>query len=124
MAWWFEVLGQTKEALHGYQEVTESNEFARAKLKLAYLHKKDKEWNHAVALFEEVIQLNQTELNMEAGIELAKIYEHHLKKYGKALDYTNLSYVCWKQALFKQKKQTQADFLKRIHRLEKKIAAL
>lgn len=124
VARWFEALGQTNAARQGYENVTESTEFFQAKMKLAYMYKKEKEWIKAASLFEEIIQSNETALYIDACVELAKIYEHHQKDYEKALQFAKMAYEKWQNILFKKNSHTKADFMKRIHRLEKKCTSL
>jgi uncharacterized protein len=116
---WYSYLGEVEVAekvFIGLSEGTEE-EAIKAKHALAYQSKKKKDWLCSISLWEEVVREGDPRMQIEACIELAKIYEHRLRKYMKAIEYT-------KKALeiqIRQKKDKQEDIEKRLTRLYRKL---
>ena len=75
--------------------------------------------NRAISLWEEVLQEGESMMQIEACIELAKIYEHKLRKYMKAIQYTEKAI----EIQIKEKKDKQlVDLEKRFTRLTQKTS--
>ncbi|WP_257352152.1 ribonuclease H-like domain-containing protein [Pseudalkalibacillus decolorationis] len=120
VARWFEVVGDLQEAKRRYKMLVESTKQIDASKALALLHKKEKEYDCAVALWESVLQ--QTE-DVDVYIELSKVYEHRYKDLTKALHFAEEGYEHWKAKgrILRDKEKTDgAMFIKRIERLEQK----
>jgi uncharacterized protein len=83
---WFEYLGERNTAEVVYSQLTKGSdeESFKAKLALAYVLKKQHEWNKAITLFMDVAEGVDSPLQIEALIEAAKIYEHKLKNLTEA----------------------------------------
>ncbi|HZG59792.1 MAG TPA: ribonuclease H-like domain-containing protein [Anoxybacillus sp.] len=126
MARWFDALGEISAAQETYERVAESNgqEAAKAKWNLSLIHKKEKRYEEAVAMWQELLQDKSDLLKIKAATELAKVYEHHFKKAEEAYTYALHAYEIWKSLVrtFKQKDETrEQELLKRLHRLERKL---
>lgn len=92
-----------------------------AKLQLADLYKKQQEYEQALRLWRELEETPAAQSG-EIYVEMAKVYEHRHKDYGKALDYARRA----KQAERKRKRWTgvpehEMEAVKRIKRLERKL---
>jgi uncharacterized protein len=126
MARWFDSLGETNAAKKTYEQVAERNgqEAAKAKWNLALLLKKEKRYEEAKKIYEELLQDKSDLLKIKAATELAKLYEHHFKQVREAYKYALQSYHLWKSftRIYKQKNDAQEyELLKRLHRLERKL---
>lgn len=126
MARWLEKLGEKEAARQTYNSVASrhAGEAGKAKLALAALHKKEKNWDGALLLWEEVFREGANSHRIAAGLELAKYFEHRAKDSATALEYSIAAYDLWKQQqrIFKTGKQDElAEFQKRIQRLERKM---
>lgn len=125
LARWFEAIGADAHAMERYHLVADSNHYVsgKAKLALGLLYKKQNQWRDALQLWETTIQ--ETTHHPEAiYIEAAKIYEHQLKDYEKAMAYTLKGIELAKkksQLLRKKPNQELAAYRKRLERLEKKM---
>ncbi|SDL93370.1 ribonuclease H-like domain-containing protein [Bacillus sp. OK048] len=86
---WYDSLGQKEEAAKVLIKLAEGSDMTslQAKLALAYQSKKIQNWEGSLPLFLEVADAGRDHLSQEACIEVAKIYEHKLKDYQKALNY-------------------------------------
>ncbi|MGD8189582.1 ribonuclease H-like domain-containing protein [Brevibacillus ginsengisoli] len=125
LARWFEAVGAEAIAMDKYHRVARTDHFLRGKAKLALglLYKKQNQWREALRLWEEAIEENH-QLPDVIYIEAAKIYEHQLKDYEKALAYTlkGMELVKKKGQLLRKKANNElAEYRKRLERLEKKI---
>jgi len=119
---WYSYLGETEVAGRVFSELSEGagEEAIKAKHALAFQSKKKKDWPTAVSLWEEVTQEGTPLVQIEACVELAKIFEHRLKKYREAINFTE-------KALNMQKKQKgykQDELVKRLSRLNRKLAVI
>lgn len=78
---WFSTLGENREAEKVLSRLVDENDeaSAKARLTLAFQHKKEKQWEKAHRLFLSLAECIQSEIALEACIELAKIYEHRLR---------------------------------------------
>lgn len=87
---WFAYLGETSAATQILEKVADGKEMDahKAKLALSYERKKQKVWDQAVVLWEELADTTNKKIAYEACIELAKYYEHKTKEIEKALEYT------------------------------------
>ncbi|TYR79973.1 hypothetical protein FZC66_12585 [Priestia megaterium] len=126
VARWYEQLGEKDEALTLYQDVAEKEEeeYERANLAIAFQYKRQKQWVQAEALFLKLLENSQQNIQIEASIELAKLYEHRIKEVEKALVYAEKAYVLWneRESISYQHHQQKMEFEKRINRLKHKIA--
>jgi uncharacterized protein len=115
---WYSYLGETEVAEKLFTKVSTGmeEEALKAKHALAFQSKKNKNWQYAVALWEEVAQNGEFKIQVEACIELAKIYEHKLKQYKEAIYYTEKAL----EIQLKQKKEKLEDLSKRLTRLNSK----
>ncbi|MFY0544449.1 ribonuclease H-like domain-containing protein [Brevibacillus sp. H7] len=125
IARWYEALGEDEMAYRGYLRIAESRHVlsAKAKIALGLLHKKRKQWEQALAIWEALIR-ESAYIPEEIYIEAAKIYEHQLKDYEKALHYTRRAFEEWKKKrtiLRRTSKAEMSAYQKRLERLEKRI---
>lgn len=118
---WHEQLGNLAQAVHFYKKAAKGETDVEAKHAMALIYKKWGERDEALAIWERL--RHQTTLFTDIHIELAKIYEHHMKDYEKARRYTLHAYDHWRerQRIVRKRQEKQA-FLKRIERLEKKMS--
>lgn len=86
---WFASLGEKNEAVKVLTNLAAGNDVTsyKAKLVLAFQHKKDRDWEGARKLFFDVIDSDDKPMMLDACLELAKIHEHRLKDYKLAIDY-------------------------------------
>jgi uncharacterized protein len=130
VAKWFDYLGETNAASESYKEIvhTDQLESLKAKMALAKIYKKQRNWNEAITLWKDVLQSGSMYAVVDASIELAKAYEHYLKDYNGALYYAEHAYSKWKSQnkMTKISFQTEMEeeFIKRITRLKKKLKQL
>lgn len=75
---WFSHIGESSLAQQAFEAITdgEDNEAYYAKHALAFEYKKQKLWSKAAQLWEDILGKGLNEIEIEACIELAKIYEH------------------------------------------------
>ena len=78
--------GYTQEAAHCYQMLDETRLGAGARDKLSALYKREKDWDEAVGVYEQMIR--RGEGGTKPYIELAKYYEHQATDARRALTYT------------------------------------
>lgn len=122
VARWYEKVNEPMVATSIYAEVAKSNSSSRddALLALGLLLKKEKKLEDAIDCFEE-IALNINPTSVKACVELAKIYEHQLKDFEKALKYCQIAYDNQKRIARLLREKKQLDDLKvRMDRLLKK----
>ena len=88
IARWYEALGQDDNAIAGYQAVARSGHAlsTEAKLALGFVLKRRKQWKRALAAWEECTR-ELSHIPEELYVELAKLCEHGLRDYEKALHY-------------------------------------
>ncbi|GAX89434.1 ribonuclease H-like domain-containing protein [Effusibacillus lacus] len=125
IARWYEMLGEDELALQRYRTIADSQHPLRgnAKIALGHQYKRLKDWDKALEAWEEFIN-ESDRIPEEISIEVAKIYEHQVKDYEKALHYTLQAYETWKlkRSLLRTSSQTElATYRKRIERLHAKI---
>ncbi len=124
IARWYEALGDGETALQAYLTVAHSDHpwNVRAKLAVGHLYKKQKDWQSALHIWESCME-SPGHVPEEVYIEAAKLYEHQLKDWEKALHYTRRAYEQWKKrgSLLRNRSKAEAQaFQKRIERLEAK----
>ncbi|MFS0918893.1 ribonuclease H-like domain-containing protein [Brevibacillus sp. 179-C 1.1 NHS] len=125
IARWYDALGDQEAAMAGYHLVADSNHAwsNRAKLAIGHLYKKQKDWQQALTVWESCIQ-SSGYVPEEVFIEAAKLCEHQMKDWEKALHYTKQAYDQWKKRGSLLRNRTKADaeaYHKRIDRLEGKL---
>ncbi|MGG4443741.1 ribonuclease H-like domain-containing protein [Brevibacillus fortis] len=125
IARWYDALGDQEAAMAGYRLVADSDHAwsNRAKLAIGHLYKKQKDWQQALTVWESCIQ-STGYVPEEVYIEAAKLYEHQLKDWEKALHYAKQAYEQWKKRGSLLRNRTKADaeaYHKRIDRLEAKL---
>lgn len=124
VARWWDDLRQIQEAERHYLTLLSAPPLyrRRAKEALARLYKKQKRYHDASRILEEILQKEKT-WDGSCEIELAKIYEHHLRHIPRALKYAKAAYDREKCSLRMTGKEQQERLLavqKRIARLKKK----
>lgn len=125
MARWHDALGQTDLAIAGYRTVAQSAHPLRlaAKLSLGDACKRRKDWNTALEVWEQcAAELAYVPENLY--IELAKLCEHHLQDYEKALHYAREACAAWSQKagiLRRRPQQELTSHKRRLARLERKL---
>jgi uncharacterized protein YprB with RNaseH-like and TPR domain len=125
IARWYEALGLDHLAAERYRLIAESRHFlsSRAKIALGHSYKKQKQWEKALAIWEELIE-QSTHVPEEVWIEAAKICEHQQKDFEKALYYTRRALDEWKKKrtlLRRTSKSEMEAYQKRIERLENRV---
>lgn len=124
MARWFDSIGEVGEAKKVYKQVAEGNEqeAAKAKWNLSLIYKKEKKYDEAIAIWQELLQSSHDGWNVKAAIELAKIYEHLFRQPERAYQYAQTAYRVWKGiARTHRSNESPHELLKRLERLERKI---
>jgi uncharacterized protein len=126
VARWFDYIGEKDHAKHLYQQAATSEETVisiQAKHQLATLYKKRNQFSEALTLWKQVVQYGSRSLQLDACIEIAKIYEHRKRAFNLALEYVqkaeNLLPV--KEAWTKKEEKLFSDILKRKQRLVQKM---
>jgi tetratricopeptide (TPR) repeat protein len=124
IARWYEALGDGETAMQAYQTVARSDHpwNIRAKLAVGHLYKKQKDWPSALQIWESCMK-STGYVPEEVYIEAAKLCEHQLKDWEKALRYTRYAYEQWKKrgSLLRNRSKAEAlAYQKRIERLEAK----
>ncbi|MED4583909.1 ribonuclease H-like domain-containing protein [Brevibacillus choshinensis] len=124
IARWYEALGDEETAMQAYQTVARSDHpwSVRAKLAVGHLYKKQKDWQRALQVWESCMK-STGYVPEEVYIEAAKLCEHQLGDWEKALHYTRHAYEQWKKRGSLLRNRSKADALayqKRIERLEAK----
>jgi uncharacterized protein YprB with RNaseH-like and TPR domain len=124
IARWYDTLGDQEAAMQAYGLAADSGDAwsIRAKLAMGHLHKKRKEWKQALHIWESCMETSGF-VPEEVYIEAAKLCEHQLKDWEKALHYTRHAYEQWKRrsSLLRSRSKAEAlAFQKRIERLEAK----
>ncbi|MCQ6273924.1 ribonuclease H-like domain-containing protein [Bacillus sp. V3B] len=119
---WYSYLGEKEVAETVFSKLAEGDEeeAIKAKHALGFQAKKKQDWHTAVLLFEEVVERGSSLVQIEACIELAKIFEHRLKKIKKAIGYTEKALDIHSQ----QRGHRYDELAKRMTRLYQKQAAL
>lgn len=109
VARWFATLGNEDIALQDYEYfLSRSCDISYdAKKELATIYKRRKQYEKAMKLWNQLLTEKQ---DPEVAIELAKVYEHQVKDYEKALIYTELAFSI----------SETIDIKKRMNRLENK----
>ncbi|MED1723195.1 ribonuclease H-like domain-containing protein [Brevibacillus parabrevis] len=125
IARWYDALGDQEAAMAGYRLVADSDHVwsNRAKLAIGHLHKKQKNWQQALTVWEACIA-SSGYVPEEVYIEAAKLCEHQLGDAEKALRYTQQAYEQWKKrgTLLRNRTQSEAAaYQKRIDRLQAKV---
>lgn len=125
IARWYDALGDQEAAMARYRLVADSEHAwsNRAKLAIGHLYKKQKDWQQALTVWESCMQSSGF-VPEEVYIEAAKLCEHQLKDWEKALNYTRHAYDQWKRRGSLLRNRTKADaeaYQKRIDRLEGKL---
>ncbi|MDB5084091.1 MAG: hypothetical protein JWN30_977 [Bacilli bacterium] len=128
---WFEHIGEDHQALLCYEQAARmgGKQQFKAKMALASLYKKDKQWMRAKDMWEQLCE-EVSYVPADIYLELAKLYEHQAKDYDKALAYAMQAYDSWqsKGSLLRTRhkqsqKKEREEFSKRIERLQKKCKA-
>ena len=117
---WYSYLGESLAAEKVFSDLSEGEdlEAIKAKHALAFGAKKKKDWNQAIQLWVQVVEKGDKKIQIEACIELAKIYEHRMKQYSKAIEYVEKAMVIGSPI----DERDQDDLEKRITRLHRKLA--
>lgn len=97
IARWYEALGHEEQASVWYACVAASDHDlrGRAMLALGLIHKRRRNWRQASEVLAHCEQVMQPYTTPEVYVELAKLYEHHLKDDEKALHYAQLALATW-----------------------------
>ncbi len=125
LARWYEALGIDQRAVELYRQIAEDGHAmsVSAKIALGHHYKKQKMWQQSLAIWEELIH-KSVRMPEEVYIEAAKICEHQLKDFEKALHYTRQAFEVWKTKRTILRRTSKAEmeaYRKRIERLEHRI---
>jgi uncharacterized protein YprB with RNaseH-like and TPR domain len=118
VARWMESVGEKETATRHYYELVNNNGKNNwaAKLALSLVCKRENRCEEAIKLWKELSVEEQVPMNdrIFSAIELAKYYEHKVKEFKLALEFTNFAYeMAQSIPLFNQQ-----ELRKRINRLE------
>jgi uncharacterized protein YprB with RNaseH-like and TPR domain len=121
---WFASLGEKEEAKKVLTNLivgTDSTSYV-AKRALAFQFKKEKDWEKAGALFEEVVNSENELLVLEASLELSKIYEHHVKDLNRALHFCQKALLISSRLNSVPKAMSKDELQNRLNRVKRKSA--
>ncbi|WP_243290014.1 ribonuclease H-like domain-containing protein [Bacillus sp. FJAT-47783] len=93
IAKWFQTTGNEGEAVKTYEQLNKEKleNVWKAKIELSFLYKKEGKFDQAVQLWKELKESPLTQDQLNAHIELAKYYEHRVKKIDRALKETDIA---------------------------------
>lgn len=121
---WFDAIGNRKTAAELFASAAAEN-LPAAKHQLAFQCKREGEIEQAQHLWEEVAVQGELRDRAEAAIELAKLMEHQLKDFEKAITYTEMA-VRFRKLIVTEEKRVHDRFLreadKRWERLSLKVS--
>ncbi|MBP3040032.1 ribonuclease H-like domain-containing protein [Bacillaceae bacterium Marseille-Q3522] len=120
---WYAAVGEAAAAENVLSKIDPQDiaEKTKATRILAFQYKKKQRWEQALHCFQEVVKNGSQLLQLEACIELAKIYEHRKKDYRQALYYAEKS-LQLNEKQPSSLKTKESDILKRIHRILSKAS--
>lgn len=123
---WYAALGDTSAATKTLTEVAngKDKDSLKAKLALSFERKKQKEWEKACILWEELSESTSKNIAIEASVELAKYYEHRVKEFEKALIYAQKAEESLRERMKiwgRQESENMSELEKRITRLKRKL---
>lgn len=123
---WYASLGETAAATENLSLYTGSDDptSVKAKFLLSLERKKQQQWEQARKLWEELSLTQNDQLAFEANIELAKYYEHKLKEFNKALNYTEKAVEIFEKSngeIWRREDQLSLELEKRWKRLKRKL---
>jgi uncharacterized protein len=122
----YEELGRLDVAIYLYEKSLDQNLplpfFLQTLQRFALLYRKQGEWEKAAGLWKKAMDYHQ----VEAGIELAKYYEHQLRNYAEALHWAHSSVDCVARLSIPayQKKTLLNNLDRRLDRLNRKVTKL
>lgn len=122
---WFASIGETNAATETLSQIATGKELdsIKAKLALSFEWKKQKKWEKAKILWEEISQLPHGKMAFDVCIELAKLFEHKEKNIEKAIFYSEKA-KCLLEERMKwsrtKEKMEYDEVIKRLERLGKK----
>jgi uncharacterized protein len=121
---WFTALGEITSAQNVYHQLEEakSREAVISQLQLGYIYKKQSDRIRSLEYFTKAVnQAHYFDLKIEACVEAAKIYEHHMKEYDRALAYCDIALNLFQKG-YSHRKISLDDVQKRIERISKRRA--
>ncbi|WP_139891759.1 ribonuclease H-like domain-containing protein [Bacillus sp. D386] len=125
LARWFSYLKDRERAIGSFEKGISESKHDEERLNvlfhLANEHKKNKNDEAAVKLWEEACDAQTPVIVCCSLIELAKYFEHKKKDYAKALEYTNKALVKIREYSFHKHGIHEKSTLHRICRLERKL---
>jgi uncharacterized protein len=123
---WYASLGESSAAKSVFSDLVDKDKpnAIHAMHALAFECKKSKDWDQALMYWLEVAAKGTGAMQMEACIELAKIYEHKKKDLQAGIKYSKLAQELHFNKNNEMKEGFQEEIEKRINRLEKKITKM
>lgn len=123
---WYASLGETAAATENLSLYTNLDDGAsmKAKFLLSLERKKQRQWEEACRLWEELILTQHDQLSFKANIELAKYYEHRKKEFNKALNYTKKAVEVFEKTpvgIGRKEDQLSLELEKRLKRIKRKL---
>lgn len=123
---WYAYLGERDKAKENFEDIANGSELEaiQAKHALAFEHKRNKEWDKAVELWKTAAELGMSTIQIEACVELAKIYEHQKKNIPLAMEYTKKAKSILQSLNIEKSKKyfrLTEELTSRITRLNKKL---
>ncbi|OQP07304.1 hypothetical protein B1690_05320 [Geobacillus sp. 46C-IIa] len=122
---WFEAVGETAAARDVYEQASgqEAKEAQAAKWRLSLLHRREKRYEEAAAIWRDLFDHGSGLWKVKAGLELSKAYEHHFRNAAEAHRYAAMAYEAWR-SLAKTSRQglekEEQEWRKRLERLARK----
>ena len=119
---WYAALGQSSQAKDAFSQLANGNtkESIKAMHALAFEHKRSKEWDEAVILWQKVAEGGTPFMQKEACVELAKIYEHRQKDINLAIKFTQKASSVYSATTSRKDNPVDLEIEKRLNRLYKK----
>lgn len=126
---WYASLGERTQAVESLSAIMDGSaeENFLAQYVLAKQYKKEKNDAAAKSLWENIMEAEgriDTKVVFESYMEAAKLYEHKLKDYSKALEYTNRGYKLIEGTKIAENTRIMTDIQRRKNRLYKKMGIL
>ncbi len=119
---WLEYTGNAELAQSSFERLLASQSTVsrfEAMRSLSYQYKKQKKYDEAITLWEELSNNAPYLMRIEALIEWAKALEHHYKLYEEALEMSMKALEIEERV--SHNKHSSSEILRRIHRLEKRM---
>lgn len=120
---WFHYIGEREKAANIFDSAASKGDL-NAKHNLAFHKKRLKKYDEAKKLWTECAEKGIPQIQKEACIELAKIYEHQYKNFNQAINFTRKALKLHLQQESKEDNPFTMEIHKRLNRLHRKLGKL